>query len=154
MSAKILVLNGPNLNLLGIREPHVYGSDTLDDVRRLAAERAAELGLEIDFRQSNSEGELVDWIQEARGSADGIVINAGAYTHTSVALLDALAAVDLPVVEVHLSNLFKREAFRHRSYVAPVAAGLIAGFGARGYALAIEAAASLVGGRGASGGAG
>ncbi len=154
MGAKILVLNGPNLNLLGIREPHVYGSDTLDDVRRLAAERAAELGLEIDFRQSNSEGELVDWIQEARGSADGIVINAGAYTHTSVALLDALAAVDLPVVEVHLSNLFKREAFRHRSYVAPVAAGLIAGFGARGYALAIEAAASLVGGRGASGGAG
>lgn len=154
MGAKILVLNGPNLNLLGIREPHVYGSDTLDDVRRLAAERAAELGLEIDFRQSNSEGELVDWIQEARGSADGIVINAGAYTHTSVALLDALAAVDLPVVEVHLSNLFKREAFRHRSYVAPVAAGLIAGFGARGYALAIEAVASLVGGRAASGGAG
>ena len=154
MGAKILVLNGPNLNLLGIREPHVYGSDTLDDVRRLAAERAAELGLEIDFRQSNSEGELVDWIQEARGSADGIVINAGAYTHTSVALLDALAAVDLPVVEVHLSNLFKRETFRHRSYVAPVAAGLIAGFGARGYALAIEAAASLVGGRGTSGGAG
>jgi len=154
MGAKILVLNGPNLNLLGIREPHVYGSDTLDDVRRLAAERAAELGLEIDFRQSNSEGELVDWIQEARGSADGIVINAGAYTHTSVALLDALAAVDLPVVEVHLSNLFKREAFRHRSYVAPVAAGLIAGFGARGYALAIEAVASLVGGRAAPGGAG
>lgn len=154
MGAKILVLNGPNLNLLGIREPHVYGGDTLDDVRRLAAERAAELGLEIDFRQSNSEGELVDWIQEARGSADGIVINAGAYTHTSVALLDALAAVDLPVVEVHLSNLFKREAFRHRSYVAPVAAGLIAGFGARGYALAIEAAASLVGGRATSGGAG
>ena len=154
MGAKILVLNGPNLNLLGIREPHVYGSDTLDDVRRLAAERAAELGLEIDFRQSNSEGELVDWIQEARGSADGIVINAGAYTHTSVALLDALAAVDLPVVEVHLSNLFKREAFRHRSYVAPVAAGLIAGFGARGYALAIEAVASLVGARAASGGAG
>ena len=154
MGAKILVLNGPNLNLLGIREPHVYGSDTLDDVRRLAAERAAELGLEIDFRQSNSEGELVDWIQEARGSADGIVINAGAYTHTSVALLDALAAVDLPVVEVHLSNLFKREAFRHRSYIAPVAAGLIAGFGARGYALAIEAVASLVGGRAASGGAG
>lgn len=154
MGAKILVLNGPNLNLLGIREPHVYGSDTLDDVRRLAAERATELGLEIDFRQSNSEGELVDWIQEARGSADGIVINAGAYTHTSVALLDALAAVDLPVVEVHLSNLFKRETFRHRSYVAPVAAGLIAGFGARGYALAIEAAASLVGGRAASGGAG
>ena len=151
MGAKILVLNGPNLNLLGIREPRVYGSDTLDDVRRLAGERAAELGLEIDFRQSNSEGELVDWIQEARGSADGIVINAGAYTHTSVALLDALAAVELPVVEVHLSNLFKREAFRHRSYIAPVAAGLIAGFGAQGYALAVEAMAALVG-RAASGG--
>ncbi len=151
MGAKILVLNGPNLNLLGIREPDVYGSDTLDDVRRLAEERAAELGLEIDFRQSNSEGELVDWIQEARGSADGIVINAGAYTHTSVALLDALAAVELPVVEVHLSNPFKREAFRRRSYVAPVAAGLIAGFGARGYALAVEAMAAIVG-RTASGG--
>ena len=151
MGAKILVLNGPNLNLLGIREPDVYGSDTLDDVRRLAEERAAELGLEIDFRQSNSEGELVDWIQEARGSADGIVINAGAYTHTSVALLDALAAVELPVVEVHLSNLFKREAFRRRSYIAPVAAGLIAGFGARGYALAVEAMAAIVG-RAASGG--
>lgn len=151
MGAKILVLNGPNLNLLGIREPRVYGSDTLDDVRRLAGERAAELGLEIDFRQSNSEGELVDWIQEARGSADGIVINAGAYTHTSVALLDALAAVELPVVEVHLSNLFKREAFRRRSYIAPVAAGLIAGFGAQGYALAVEAMAALVG-RAASGG--
>ena len=151
MGAKILVLNGPNLNLLGIREPDVYGSDTLDDVRRLAEERAAELGLEIDFRQSNSEGELVDWIQEARGSADGIVINAGAYTHTSVALLDALAAVELPVVEVHLSNIFKREAFRRRSYIAPVAAGLIAGFGARGYALAVEAMAAIVG-RAASGG--
>ena len=151
MGAKILVLNGPNLNLLGIREPDVYGSDTLDDVRRLAEERAAELGLEIDFRQSNSEGELVDWIQEARGSADGIVINAGAYTHTSVALLDALAAVELPVVEVHLSNPFKREAFRRRSYIAPVAAGLIAGFGARGYALAVEAMAAIVG-RAASGG--
>lgn len=151
MGAKILVLNGPNLNLLGIREPRVYGSDTLDDVRRLAGERAAELGLEIDFRQSNSEGELVDWIQEARGSADGIVINAGAYTHTSVALLDALAAVELPVVEVHLSNLFKREAFRRHSYIAPVAAGLIAGFGAQGYALAVEAVAALVG-RAASGG--
>ena len=151
MGAKILVLNGPNLNLLGIREPRVYGSDTLDDVRRLAGERAAELGLEIDFRQSNSEGELVDWIQEARGSADGIVINAGAYTHTSVALLDALAAVELPVVEVHLSNLFKREAFRRHSYIAPVAAGLISGFGAQGYALAVEAVASLVG-RAASGG--
>lgn len=144
MSAKILVLNGPNLNLLGTREPHIYGSDTLDDLKSLAQARAAELGLEIDFRQSNSEGELVDWIQEARESADGIVINAGAYTHTSVAILDALVATELPVVEVHLSNLFRREAFRHHSYISPVAAGLITGFGPQGYPLALEAISSIL----------
>ena len=144
MSAKILVLNGPNLNLLGTREPHIYGSDTLDDLKSLAQARAAELGLEIDFRQSNSEGELVDWIQEAKESADGIVINAGAYTHTSVAILDALVATELPVVEVHLSNLFKREAFRHHSYISPVAAGLITGFGPQGYPLALEAMSSIL----------
>ena len=108
------------------------GAITLDDLKSLAQARAAELGLEIDFRQSNSEGELVDWIQEAKESADGIVINAGAYTHTSVAILDALVATELPVVEVHLSNLFKREAFRHHSYISPVAAGLITGFGPAG----------------------
>lgn len=144
MSAKILVLNGPNLNLLGTREPHIYGSDTLDDLKSLAQARAAELGLEIDFRQSNSEGELVGWIQKAKGSADGIVINAGAYTHTSVAILDALVATELPVVEVHLSNLFKREAFRHHSYISPVAAGLITGFGPQGYPLALEAMSSIL----------
>ena len=144
MSAKIFVLNGPNLNLLGTREPHIYGSDTLDDLKSLAQARAAELGLDIDFRQSNSEGELVDWIQEARESADGIVINAGAYTHTSVAILDALVATELPVVEVHLSNLFKREAFRHHSYISPVAAGLITGFGPQGYPLALEAMSSIL----------
>ncbi len=144
MSAKIFVLNGPNLNLLGTREPHIYGSDTLDDLRSLAQARAAELGLEIDFRQSNSEGELVDWIQEAKVSADGIVINAGAYTHTSIAILDALVATELPVVEVHLSNLFKREAFRHHSYISPVAAGLITGFGPQGYPLALEAMSSIL----------
>ena len=144
MSAKIFVLNGPNLNLLGTREPHIYGSDTLDDLRSLAQARAAELGLEIDFRQSNSEGELVDWIQEAKESAAGIVINAGAYTHTSVAILDALVATELPVVEVHLSNLFKREAFRHHSYISPVAAGLITGFGPQGYPLALEAMSSIL----------
>ena len=146
MSAKILVLNGPNLNLLGTREPHIYGSDTLDDLKSLAQARAAELGLEIDFRQSNSEGELVDWIQEAKESADGIVINAGAYTHTSVAILDALVATELPVVEVHLSNLFRREAFRHHSYISPVAAGLITGFGPQGYPLALEAISSILAG--------
>ncbi len=144
MSAKIFVLNGPNLNLLGTREPHIYGSDTLDDLKSLAQARAAELGLEIDFRQSNSEGELVDWIQEAKESAHGIVINAGAYTHTSIAILDALVATELPVVEVHLSNLFKREAFRHHSYISPVAAGLITGFGPQGYPLALEAISSIL----------
>ena len=144
MSAMIFVLNGPNLNLLGTREPHIYGSDTLDDLKSLAQARAAEIGLEIDFRQSNSEGELVDWIQEAKESAHGIVINAGAYTHTSIAILDALVATELPVVEVHLSNLFKREAFRHHSYISPVAAGLITGFGPQGYPLALEAISSIL----------
>jgi len=144
MSTKILILNGPNLNLLGTREPQIYGTDTLDDVQAITLERAGELDLQIDFRQSNSESELVDWIQEAKGTADGIVINAGAYTHTSVAIPDALAAVELPVVEVHLSNLFKREKFRHHSYITPVAAGMITGFGAQGYPLALEALSSVI----------
>ena len=139
MSTKILVLNGPNLNLLGMREPQIYGTDTLDDVKAITLARAGELGLQIDFRQSNSESELISWIQEAKGTADGIIINAGAYTHTSVAIPDALIAVELPVVEVHLSNLFKREEFRHHSYITPVAAGMITGFGAQGYPLALEA---------------
>ena len=143
-NSKILILNGPNLNLLGTREPDIYGTETLDDIERQARARAEALGLEIDFRQSNTEGELVDWIQEASGNMAGIVINAGAYTHTSVAILDALQASDLPVVEVHLSNIFGRETFRHHSYVSQVAAGLVCGFGGLGYSLALEAMARLI----------
>jgi 3-dehydroquinate dehydratase II len=138
----ILVLNGPNLNLLGSREPEVYGRETLEDVKRLVAARAAELGCEVDFRQSNHEGELVTWIQEARGRAAAVIVNAGAYTHTSVAILDALRAVGLPVWEVHLSNIYRREPFRHHSYISPVAEGVICGLGPRGYLAALEAAAA------------
>ena len=141
MADIIFVLNGPNLNLLGTRQPDVYGRDTLGDIEAACTARAAELGLVVDFRQSNLEGELVGWIQEARGKAAGIVLNAGAYTHTSIAILDALQAVALPVIEVHLSNVFRREAFRHRSYVSLAATGVICGFGKRGYLLALEALA-------------
>lgn len=144
MPKPIFVLNGPNLNMLGVREPSVYGTDTLADVRRRTEERASTLKLSIDFRQSNSEGELVDWIQEARSNASGIILNAGAYTHTSVAILDALTASERPVIELHLSNVFKRETFRHTSYVSPAAQGVICGFGAKGYELAVEAMADLV----------
>ena len=144
MPKPIFVLNGANLNLIGVREPAIYGSETLDDIRRRTEVRAEALGLTVDFRQTNAEGELVDWIQEAREGADGIVINAGAYTHTSVAILDALNAADRPVIELHLSNIFKREPFRHTSFVTPAAQGLICGFGAKGYELAIEAMADLV----------
>lgn len=144
MSKPIFVLNGPNLNMLGVREPSVYGSETLEDVRRRAETRAQALGLTIDFRQSNMEGELVTWIQQARDKADGIILNAGAYTHTSVAILDALSAAEKPVIELHLSNVFRRESFRHHSYVAPVAQGVICGFGPKGYELALEAMAGLL----------
>lgn len=140
----ILVLNGPNLNLLGTRQPEVYGATTLDDVHGLCLKTAGRLGLDIEFRQSNHEGELIDWIHAARGTHDGIVLNAGAYTHTSIAIMDALASVELPVAEVHLSNIHRREAFRHHSYVSLVAVGMIAGFGAIGYALAIEALAERI----------
>lgn len=140
----VFVLNGPNLNLLGVRDPAVYGLDTLGDIEARCLARAAGLGLSIEFRQSNHEGQLVDWIQEAREAADGIVINAGALTHTSVALLDALAASELPVVEVHLSNIFRREPFRHHSYVSLAATGVICGLGAQGYELAIDAVAALI----------
>jgi 3-dehydroquinate dehydratase II len=140
----VLILNGPNLNMLGTREPHIYGRETLDDVESLCQEAASRLGLAVDFRQSNLEGELVSWIQEARGEHDVIILNAGAYTHTSIAILDALTAVDLPVVEVHLSNIFRREAFRHHSYVSLAARGVICGFGSQGYVLGLEAAARLV----------
>lgn len=144
MPALILVLNGPNLNLLGAREPEIYGAATLEDIHALMNKSAAARGWVIDFRQTNSEGTLVDWIQWARGNADAIIINAAGYTHTSVAILDALRAVDRPIVEVHLSNLFQREAFRHHSYITPVALGLICGFGARGYVLALDALADLL----------
>lgn len=149
MPKPIFVLNGPNLNLLGVREPAVYGRDTLQDVRRRTEARAMTLGLEVDFRQSNIEGELVTWIQEAREKADGIILNAAAYTHTSVAIMDALSAAERPVIELHLSNVFRREEFRHHSYVAPVAQGVICGFGPKGYELAVEAMADLLAGKSA-----
>jgi len=139
-----LVLNGPNLNLLGVREPAVYGHETLGDIEERCTARAAALHLQIDFRQTNHEGQLVDWIQEARESADGIVLNAGALTHTSVAVLDALSAADLPVIEVHLSNIFRRESFRHHSYVSLAANGVICGLGPQGYELALEAIAAMI----------
>lgn len=141
----IAVFNGPNLNLLGTREPALYGAETLDDVEALCAEAAEELGLAIDFRQTNLEGELVTWVQECRGRAAGILLNPAAYTHTSIALMDALAAVALPVIEVHLTNIHKREAFRHVSYVSRVADGVICGFGPAGYALGLRAMARLLG---------
>lgn len=143
-AALILVLNGPNLNLLGAREPEIYGTTTLADIHALMNTSAAARGWTIDFRQTNSEGELVDWIQWARDHASAIIINAGAYTHTSVAILDALRAAEKPVIEVHLSNLFQREAFRHHSYITPAAIGLICGFGARGYVLALDALAGVL----------
>ncbi|MEX2650119.1 MAG: type II 3-dehydroquinate dehydratase [Alphaproteobacteria bacterium] len=140
----IFVLNGPNLNLLGTREPEVYGTQTLEDVERACARAARDLGVAVDFRQTNHEGALIDWVHEARGKAGAIVINAGGLTHTSVALMDALAGVGVPVVEVHLSNVHRREPFRHRSFVALAARGSICGFGVHGYELALAAAARLV----------
>jgi 3-dehydroquinate dehydratase II len=140
----ILILNGPNLNLLGVREPQTYGRETLADIEEACLERAAQVGLAIEFRQSNHEGQLIDWIQEARETADGIVINAGALTHTSIAIHDALIAAELPVIEVHLSNIYRRESFRHHSFVSPVAKGVIAGLGPHGYELALEAMARLL----------
>ena len=139
MTISILILNGPNLNLLGTRQPEVYGRTTLADVEGMCAEKATALGIEIDFRQSNHEGTLVDWIHEAKGKHDGIVINAGAYTHTSVALMDAIASVELPVAEVHISNIHQRESFRHLSYISKVAVGMICGFGPYGYLMGIDA---------------
>lgn len=144
MAKPVYVLNGPNLNMLGLREPHIYGSDTLDDVRRMVETHAQGLGLTVSFRQSNIEGELVTWIQEARAAASAIILNAGAYTHTSIAILDALSAAELPVVEVHLSNVFRREAFRHHSYVSLAALGVICGFGPKGYLLALDGLAERI----------
>ena len=141
----ILILNGPNLNMLGTREPEIYGHETLDDVKSKCEIAAERLGLAIDFRQSNLEGELVTWIQEARDNFAGIILNAGAYTHTSVAILDALLSAGLPVMEVHLSNIFNRETFRHHSYVSKAADGVICGLGSHGYVLALDAMLELLG---------
>ena len=143
MSKPIYVLNGPNLNLLGTREPEIYGRQTLDDVRGLCEARAAALGHAVVFRQSNHEGELIDWIQEAREAACALVINPAGFGHTSVAILDALKAANIPVVECHLSNPAARESFRRKTYVSLAAAGVVSGFGAASYELAVEAAAGL-----------
>ncbi len=144
MRPKVLILNGPNLNLLGSREPEVYGRTTLAEIEAACHSRAANFGLEVDFRQSNHEGELIDWIQQARGECAALILNAAAYTHTSVAILDALSAFSRPIIEVHLSNIFRRESFRHHSFVSTVAHGVVCGFGSFGYELALEAAARLI----------
>lgn len=139
MTPSIMIINGPNLNLLGQREPHIYGTTTLLEIEAQCAAHARTHGLDTDFRQSNHEGELVDWIQHARSHCAGIIINAGAYTHTSVAIHDALKALSIPIIEVHLSNPHAREAFRHQSFISPLARAVICGLGARGYVVAIDA---------------
>ncbi|MCX7315491.1 MAG: type II 3-dehydroquinate dehydratase [Hyphomicrobiales bacterium] len=144
MTPLIYVLNGPNLNLLGKRQPHIYGHETLADVEADCRKLAAGLGLDIRFHQSNREYEIIDWVHEARETASGIVINPAAFTHTSVAILDALNTFDHPIIEVHISNVHKREEFRHHSYVSAIASGVIAGFGTQGYQLAIQRLATLI----------
>lgn len=144
MSRLIYVLNGPNLNLLGKRQPAIYGYETLADVEADCRKAAADLNLEIKFHQSNAEHQIIDWIHESRETAGGIVINPAAYTHTSVAILDALNTCEFPIIEVHISNVHKREAFRHHSFVSSVASGVIAGFGTQGYTLAIQRLARLI----------
>lgn len=141
----IMVLNGPNLNMLGTRQPEIYGADSLSDIEARLRKQATTLGIALDLRQSNFEGELVTWIQEARSSCAGIIINPGAYTHTSVAILDALLACDLPVIELHLSNPHRRESFRHQSYVSQAATAVICGLGALGYEVALDAMVGLIG---------
>jgi 3-dehydroquinate dehydratase II len=145
MPKRVLVLNGPNLNMLGIREPTTYGSQTLADVEAMCKAEGKKLGLTVDCRQSNREGELCEWIQQAYGKMDGIIINPGGYSHTSVAIRDALSAVAIPTIEVHLSNIHAREEFRHHSFVTAVAVGMICGLGATGYRLALEALAERLG---------
>ena len=145
-SSDLLVLNGPNLNLLGRREPEIYGRDSLDEIAAATKARAKDFSLSLDFRQSNHEGELITWIQDARDSAKAIIINPGGLSHTSVALLDALTFTELPVIEVHLSNIHRRESFRHHSFVSAVAQGVIVGLGPQGYLLAVEALSGILGG--------
>ena len=144
MAAKILILNGPNLNLVGSRETAIYGEETFAKIRAAVEARAAELLLAVEVRQSNAEGELIDWIQSAREGAAGIILNAGAYSHTSIAILDAVRACAVPVIEVHLSNIFGREPYRRHSYVSEAARGVICGFGGAGYTMALEAMARLI----------
>jgi 3-dehydroquinate dehydratase II len=144
MSRLVYLLNGPNLNLLGKRQPAIYGYETLADVEADCRRLASELGLQLEFHQSNAEHQLIDWIHEARERAGGIVINPAAFTHTSIAILDALAACEFPIIEVHISNVHKREAFRHHSYVSAIASGVIAGFGTQGYQLALQRVARLI----------
>ncbi|NWH09024.1 MAG: type II 3-dehydroquinate dehydratase [Alphaproteobacteria bacterium] len=153
MTHPIFVLNGPNLNLLGTREVEIYGHETLGDLARLCTEEAAKAGLSCSFRQSNHEGVLIDWVQEAREGASGLVLNAGGYSHSSIALADAVRALSIPVIEVHLSNIFRRETFRHHSYISATALGVICGLGTEGYRLAIAALARRITGstRGQSG---
>ncbi|MCB1509875.1 MAG: type II 3-dehydroquinate dehydratase [Hyphomicrobiaceae bacterium] len=153
MTKPVLILNGPNLNMLGTREPEIYGTTTLADVEKMCRDRAAARGLEIDFRQSNSEAQLVEWIQAAIKGAAGVIINPAAYTHTSVAILDALSMLKQPIIELHISNPHKREPFRHHSYVTMAATALICGLGVRGYPLAVDAMADLLAARNVAGAA-
>ncbi len=138
MTKKILIINGPNLNMLGTRQPEIYGSATLEDIEERCEAVAESLGLEVVFHQSNSEGDIIDLIHEAKGKYDGLVINAAGYTHTSVAIFDALSILEIPVIEVHISNIYKREEFRHKSLISPAASGIICGFGVKGYELALK----------------
>ena len=144
MAQIILILNGPNLNLLGQREPDIYGRTTLADIEAMCLQEAARLGVEVDCRQSNSEGELVSWVQQVPGRFAGLILNAGAYSHTSIALLDALRSLREPLIEVHLSNIYQRETFRQHSYVSLAAKGIICGFGPRGYLMALSALAAML----------
>jgi 3-dehydroquinate dehydratase II len=151
MTSTVLILNGPNLNLLGKRQPHIYGHETLADVEAQCRTLAAELGVTIGFKQSNAEHQLIDWIHEARETAAGIIINPAAFTHSSIAIMDALSACEFPILEVHISNVHRREEFRHHSYVSLVATGVIAGFGVHGYQLALRQMAHLLAGKGGDG---
>jgi 3-dehydroquinate dehydratase-2 len=153
MSSTVLILNGPNLNLLGKRQPHIYGHETLADVEAQCRALAGELGLTLEFKQSNAEHHLIDWIHEARETAAGIIINPGAFTHTSIAIMDALSACEFPILEVHISNVHRREAFRHHSYVSLAATGVLAGFGVHGYQLALRHMAYMLGRKALPGGA-